>query len=310
MKKIFTLVMLSILAICTVNAEEKELWTGQHAVDWGTVWTADATVRAALKTEAQVGSTLRLYVNRTATDYCKGGPTIAWQGILTGVHTDNDHGEVDFGYEDKYLDFMLTEKSMELINGEGDFVVVGHGFDLLKVTMTAPAGELTGEEFLWEGTHAVDWGTIWTDNGTVTNRLKTLAAGNVLRLYVERTAVAPDYCKACATINWKNVSTGLGELVEGDGRREDVEFDENTTFLEYELTAATFELLKEANLNVVGHGFNLLKVAVDVAKKETTGIQRVVRTAQANGYYNLAGQCVAQPVKGLYIVNGRKVLMK
>ncbi len=44
----------------------------------------------------------------------------------------------------------------------------------------------------------------------------------------------------------------------------------------------------------------------------TTGINSIEsQKAQANGeYYNLAGQRVAQPTKGLYIVNGKKVVMK
>jgi len=44
---------------------------------------------------------------------------------------------------------------------------------------------------------------------------------------------------------------------------------------------------------------------------DVTGISTVNHDAKANGqYFNLAGQRVAQPVKGLYIVNGRKVVMK
>jgi len=43
----------------------------------------------------------------------------------------------------------------------------------------------------------------------------------------------------------------------------------------------------------------------------TTGIQ-TIGTAQltSNSYYNLAGQRIAQPTKGLYIVNGKKVVIK
>jgi len=44
---------------------------------------------------------------------------------------------------------------------------------------------------------------------------------------------------------------------------------------------------------------------------ETTGINNVERMAIENDcYYNLAGQRVAQPTKGLYIVNGKKVIIK
>ena len=44
---------------------------------------------------------------------------------------------------------------------------------------------------------------------------------------------------------------------------------------------------------------------------ETTGIEAVKATQKMNGeFFNLAGQRVAQPAKGLYIVNGKKVIMK
>ncbi len=43
----------------------------------------------------------------------------------------------------------------------------------------------------------------------------------------------------------------------------------------------------------------------------TTAIETVKQELKANGeYFNLAGQRVAQPAKGLYIVNGKKVIMK
>ena len=43
----------------------------------------------------------------------------------------------------------------------------------------------------------------------------------------------------------------------------------------------------------------------------TTAIETVEKSTVENGvYYNLNGQRVAQPAKGLYIVNGRKVIMK
>ena len=47
------------------------------------------------------------------------------------------------------------------------------------------------------------------------------------------------------------------------------------------------------------------------ADSETTGIETVKANQTQNGeYFNLAGQRVAQPTKGLYIVNGKKVIIK
>lgn len=44
---------------------------------------------------------------------------------------------------------------------------------------------------------------------------------------------------------------------------------------------------------------------------QTTGVKDVKRETKTNNdYYNLNGQRVAQPTKGLYIVNGKKVAIK
>ena len=50
---------------------------------------------------------------------------------------------------------------------------------------------------------------------------------------------------------------------------------------------------------------------IGFGENETTGIEAVQQNAKAdNQYFNLAGQRVAQPTKGLYIVNGKKVIIK
>ena len=44
---------------------------------------------------------------------------------------------------------------------------------------------------------------------------------------------------------------------------------------------------------------------------DVTAINKVEAKKVENGvFYNLAGQQVAQPTKGLYIVNGKKVIIK
>jgi uncharacterized repeat protein (TIGR02543 family) len=43
---------------------------------------------------------------------------------------------------------------------------------------------------------------------------------------------------------------------------------------------------------------------------ETTGIQNVERTVNDNQYYTLDGRRVAEPTKGIYIINGKKVVIK
>jgi hypothetical protein len=228
---------------------EDVVWEGTHAVEWDAIW-QDAAATTQLKTFAKVGATLRLYVTRTATDYCKGCATVNWKNIMHGGEGDVGREDVDITNETTYIDFVLTAKSIELLN-EGNLQVVGHGFTLTKITVVQPE-----ETELWTGSHDVDWGSIW-ENSEVTAKLKTRGGiGSVLRLYVTRTAT--DYCKGCATVNWKNIKHGG----EGDVNREDVDITNETTSIEFVLTAKSMELLNEGNLQVVGHGFTLTKVTI------------------------------------------------
>ena len=58
---------------------------------------------------------------------------------------------------------------------------------------------------------------------------------------------------------------------------------------------------------------SLARGFVDLDFNEPTGIETIANSQELNAnskFFNLAGQRVAQPTKGLYIVNGKKVLVK
>ena len=232
----------------TLIAEEI-LWEGNHSVDWGTIFEMN-DLAAKLKEIAKPRAILRLYVKRTASDYCKGCAAVNWADIVKGG-TDPNRGDVDIAYEDTYIDFQLTAKSMELLE-QNNFQVVGHGFDLQKITLIQPS-----EEELWSGSHAIDWGTIWEDDGTITAKLKQMAGpGSILRLYVKRTA--DDYCIGCAAVGWADIVKGGT-----DSNRGDVSIAFEDTEVEFKLTTKSMELLNSGNLQVVGHGFDLQKITIE-----------------------------------------------
>lgn len=55
------------------------------------------------------------------------------------------------------------------------------------------------------------------------------------------------------------------------------------------------------------------RIAINFADDETTGVNTVKGSElkiKDNAYYDLSGRRVAQPTKGLYIVNGKKILVK
>ena len=67
----------------------------------------------------------------------------------------------------------------------------------------------------------------------------------------------------------------------------------------------------KAYLNATGTGARQLSIVFEDAS-ETTGIGASLTKNEEvkNGTYNLQGQRVAQPRKGLYIVGGKKVIVK
>ena len=80
---------------------------------------------------------------------------------------------------------------------------------------------------------------------------------------------------------------------------------------------ASFKKITGGNSATVGAGKAYLKLAGDSFAPQlffdgnVTGIGAVKSINKEDGaYYNLAGQRVAQPQKGLYIVNGKKVIIK
>jgi hypothetical protein len=55
------------------------------------------------------------------------------------------------------------------------------------------------------------------------------------------------------------------------------------------------------------------RIAFDFDDNETTGLSEVTNTNLTNNtneFFDLQGRKVAQPTKGLYIVNGKKVVIK
>ena len=51
------------------------------------------------------------------------------------------------------------------------------------------------------------------------------------------------------------------------------------------------------------------RIAIDFDEMDVTGVNEVKTTNRTNEFYDLQGRKVAQPTKGLYIVNGKKVLV-
>ena len=86
----------------------------------------------------------------------------------------------------------------------------------------------------------------------------------------------------------------------------------NGDFVKITTAAATLPAFR-AYFKVLNSAISSSAPALNICfdEFETTGIKDVKNAAKSmNGYYNLSGQQVTQPTKGLYIVNGKKVVIK
>ena len=91
---------------------------------------------------------------------------------------------------------------------------------------------------------------------------------------------------------------------------------DNTNFV---LSSGTFKKVNSVGGNTILAGKAYLQLPTSTPAPsitisfddEATGINMVYgEDLKVNGYYNLQGQRVSQPTKGLYIINGKKVIVK
>ena len=108
-----------------------------------------------------------------------------------------------------------------------------------------------------------------------------------------------------AEVNLSNILKYSETAIEANGQYILANGEDGVGF--YKATSGTIAARK-AYLEISAAA-NFLSFSFD---DETTGIEKVENAAvNANGtMFNLAGQRVAQPTKGLYIVNGKKVVIK
>ena len=70
-----------------------------------------------------------------------------------------------------------------------------------------------------------------------------------------------------------------------------------------------YNLILQKGIVLQGHGMRLTKV--ELGKPASTGIQSFSNVANRDGaIYNLSGQRVLSPRKGIYIKNGKKFIVK
>ena len=286
MKKLF---LLMCLMATTTIVSATDLWEGTHAVNWDNT----LTIEAAKFVDAQVGQKIVIeFTNAT-------GEVIELHsngGMLPGTRYEHHI------YADQSSMEVFITKGMLARLKESGLEVCGTGFTATKA-------------WYGDGKDNVDDNTVWTgyfwmDEWSTLELAKTSFDGinwsdyKAIRFYSE--ANRTNYVINVLT-KWGDDGK-LGDQTTMTMKNDYAELNIENIDMAAKL-AEVDRLMVQCNKEG-GDPFNF--TAIVLVKKETTGINTLnVEREMLNGeVYNLAGQRVHNPRKGLYIVNGKKVMMK
>lgn len=283
MKKVF---LLLCLMATTVIASATDVWEGTHAVSWNNT----LTIEKGKFTDMKVGDKLVVEFVDAAGEVIE---LHSNQGMLPGTrfehHIFPDQSSVEVFATPAML-ASLKEYGLE---------VCGVDFTATKIWY-GDGKDNIDENTVWSG-------FFWMDNWSTLEITKNSFADvdwskvKAIRFYSE--ANRTDYVINVLT-KWGDGGK-LGDQTTMTMTSEYAELSLEGINMETAL-ADVDRLMIQCNKEG-GEPFNF--TAVVLVKNNTSDIQTAQRSAKASGeMFNLAGQRVAQPTKGLYIINGKKVI--
>ena len=307
MKKIFTFLVLSIMAMTSAIAAETVLWEGSWYVsydepegsehrEWKHLGQADFAAY-------EVGTTVCFYMEQAE------GATYAkyqienWSWVLLPGQTATDFSG------NTVAKLPITQEVKDAI-AAGGFAIHGHGFNVVKATLTDEAGEDPQEpqgDVLWEGDHFVSWHYPDDKEHAANREWKFLsqatfagfAAGTTLYFQFEPAPTEDNaYSAYKFDDGWWNALPDHGQ----------VDFV-NDTVATLVVTEEIKGIVAEKGFAIHGHGFNVKKVSLAPIEITPTAVDNVA--IKNDGIrYNLMGQKVDENYKGVVILNGRKMIVR
>lgn len=293
---------------CFIDANDQVLNTNQTVYG---VPAGSYIVRAATRAAEKIYG--HLYVNDGSSDVT----TVAINAV------GNTGGTLDNGWSWSEMTFTLTETKNLLIGFYTDATGGWSGCDTWEMykieSVTAPITSSTGYA-TFSSTYALDFSGV-TD---LTAWIATACDGETVTMQQVTGTVA-----ANTGLVIKGTTADIPVVATGDTQSENLLFALDGSYSELGAgTGGTNYVLSVQNEKVVfapitsdaapvtaGHAALFVPTSGARALKmlfgsETTGISAIDKAEQANGVYNLSGQRVSKPTKGLYIVGGKKVIVK
>ena len=306
MKKIFTFMVLSIMAM-TVMAAEQVLWEGSWYVSWDLPEGDEHREWKHLGQENfasyEVGSTVCFYMEQAAgAEYAKYQiDNWSWVQLPGQVGTDFSGATV--------AKLPITQEVKDAI-AAGGFAIHGHGYNVVKATLTTDAGDGQQTDVLWEGDWFVSWHYLDSDTENAAHRewkqlsqttFAGLEAGTTLYFLLGAKPISIEgsdpYTAFKFDDGWWNSLPGHGQ----------VDFV-NDTVATLVVTEEVKGLVAERGFAIHGHGFSVKKVSLSAI--EIPSAVENVAIKNDGIRYNLMGQRVDENYKGVVILNGRKMMVR
>ena len=309
MKKIFTFMVLSIMALTSAIAAETVLWEGSWYVSWELPdgdehkeWKGLVQENFASYAE---GTTVCFYLEQAE------GATYAqyklddWSwNLLPG------QAQTDFSVS-TVAKLPMTAEVKAAIAANG-FAIHGHGFNVVKATLTDEAGEdpQPQGDVLWEGDWFVSWhyadgnpNKEWKEISQAT--FASLVEGSTLYILLEANPITVDPTNTDDQEYSKyQLDNGWWGQLPGQVPTDFV----NDTVATLPITAEVKADVAEKGFAIHGHGFNVKKVSLSPIEIPTAVDNVAIKNDGIR--YNLMGQKVDENYKGVVIINGRKIMVR
>jgi hypothetical protein len=308
MKKIFTFLVLSIMAMTSAIAAETVLWEGSWYVSWdepeGSEHREWKHLGQADFANYEVGTTVCFYMEQAE------GATYAkyqidnWSWVLLPGQSGTDFSG------STVAKLPITEEVKAAI-AEGGFAIHGHGFNVVKATLTTEAGENPEPQgdILWEGDHFVSWhyadgnpNKEWKFLSQAT--FASLAEGSTLYILLEAHPIIVDPTNTDDQEYSKyQLDNGWWGQLPGQVPTDFV----NDTVATLPITAEVkADVAAKGGFAIHGHGFNVKKVSLSPIEIPTALDNVGIKNDGIR--YNLMGQKVDENYKGIVIINGKKIM--
>ena len=310
MKKIFTFLVLSIMAITSAIAAETLLWEGSWYVSWdepeGSEHREWKHLGQADFAAYEVGTTVCFYMEQAE------GATYAkyqidnWSWVLLPGQTATDFSG------NTVAKLPITQEVKDAI-AAGGFAIHGHGFNVVKVTLSDEAIEEPQEpqgDVLWEGDHFVSWHYAESDSEHAANRewkflsqatFATLEVGTTLYFQLDANPISIEGSDAYTAYKFDD---GWWGTLPGYGQ---VDFVKDTV-VTLVVTEEIKGIVAQKGFAIHGHGFNVKKVSLSTIEVPTAVENVAIKNDGIR--YNLMGQKVDENYKGIIILNGRKMIVR